>query len=1195
MGSVNVLIWRIIAGPDSLMYGLFGNLGLDSNVSDKFLVIWPWIVLSGVVSYFFVRNITKSEIGGIVGACVFSFNTYFLSSNRAGHLLLSVAFIFATLSFFLFMKFLKERKISLACLTSLSLFITASYDFRSLYIVFGILFFYSIYHLIVVNEILEYKKIIKDTLVMSSPIILFCALSIFWVLVSLNTGTLAENSILNRSLFGNSFWNIQNTFTLFHPFWSGSAISWFVVHDIPFYFWLIPIFAYLGLILNRKNREVVFFGIISLIGIFLAKQVGEPFHSTYPWLYEHFPGFNAFREASKFYFLVIISYSVLIASFVNWLWENWTSGRIKVFSKYLITGVILFIFLWNTKPIITGEIDSMFIPRHIPQGYLILKDFILKQPEYFRTLWVPRDSRWSIYTGQKPKISSIAVTDSEWKKLVENNNEDIKLVQNRITNVFRLPFADKLFDVSSIKYVVVPLQDIENSDDFFADYGGDKNPNIRQWYIDQLDNISWLKKIDIGTKDLVVYENKGYKEPILAFTELYNFNSLDNLDSKYSFINKNLGSDFYFTGIDKNANKSPLVKITNPFENLAMSGIISDGNYLVAITSSTEGRSNDMLYIHKKSLSFFGADTGKEIQINANNGGILKLKSQSINSADTQNIFSISKVPHTQYYLQQGSELTAFIKGNTIDIADSTMDSKVAILADSANLIRNPSFEDGTWQDKVGDCNNFDANPVLGMSLSSDVASEGKQALQLEATRHNACTTTKIAIPDFGKYILTFDYQSSNAKQASFYLAFNDKEKTVVPDTAKITDAEWSTYRRFINVPYGATSATLYVYAEAVDNKTNIINRYDNFSFSKLRAVREVNIPKQTIGEYSKNSLPKSNDTSLIFTYEDKNFDYENTIDNGSFEEGTWQEKVGDCNNHDKNPILRMSLNTEEKSDGAQALQLGATRHNACLSKGLKVNSGGHYLFSFDYQSPNADHAGYYLGFNDKDKTIISERLTLKDKSWHTFIKNIKVPEGATVVSLFVYADATDGKTNILNRYDNFKIIEVPDLSDAYYLVSDPGIKLEKPKSITFDLINPTKKLVHIKGATTPFYVAMSESYHPQWQLQFDNAKIHGVFNSWTPFVKPERVGDEYHYKLNDFLNAWYVDTEAYCVNNSLCVKNADGSYDIEMVIEFFPQRWFYLGLLISGTTLLGCIGYLGYDGIKRLRRKGDKKYEKNN
>ena len=102
-----------------------------------------------------------------------------------------------------------------------------------------------------------------------------------------------------------------------------------------------------------------------------------------------------------------------------------------------------------------------------------------------------------------------------------------------------------------------------------------------------------------------------------------------------------------------------------------------------------------------------------------------------------------------------------------------------------------------------------------------------------------------------------------------------------------------------------------------------------------------------------------------------------------------------------------------------------------------------------------------------------------------------------------------------------------------------------------------------------------------------NNEKINGFFEKWWPFAKPDRVADEYHYKLNGFLNGWYVDPAQLCKNdNTACTKNTDGTVDIEMTIEFFPQRWFYLGLLISGTTLLGCLGYLGYSGINRLKIK---------
>jgi len=223
--------------------------------------------------------------------------------------------------------------------------------------------------------------------------------------------------------------------------------------------------------------------------------------------------------------------------------------------------------------------------------------------------------------------------------------------------------------------------------------------------------------------------------------------------------------------------------------------------------------------------------------------------------------------------------------------------------------------------------------------------------------------------------------------------------------------------------------------------------------------------------------------------------------------------------------------------------------------------------------------------------------LNVKNKDWQKFEKKIRVRTGASSANLVVYSYSTDNKTNIITRYDNFKFIEIPDLEDKYYLVSDPELNLKNPEKIDFELVNPTKKIARIKGATTPFFLAMSESYHREWQLQMNNEKIQGFWNSWIPFVKPDKILDDNHLKLNDFLNAWYVEPALLCGEkippapftkgeNIGCMKNPDGSYDLEMVIEFAPQRWFYLGLLISGTTLMSCLGYLAYDYRKRRKFK---------
>lgn len=948
------LILDIGQAPSYIFYGIFAKfLGFEYNISERIIHLLPIAVITPLSSYFLLKNYFKNRISAFVGSIIYSYNTYFLFSDT-GHLTLMTAFALAPILLHFVHKTFDTGKNRYVALSAVFGFTISAYEPRGFYVIAMVIGLYVLFSYYFGDYKYDRKKLNFITLKLMFIMFLILLLNIFWILALLNSNSLTSNTLLNRDLFGNVFWTLSNSLTLHHPWWSGSHITAFINQPIPLYFWMIPIFAFLGLFLNRRNRHILFFGLVALLGILLSKQVSQPLTTLYPWLFEHFPGFNAFREASKFYYLVALGYAVLIGGFVDWMWQNLSKQKWQIYGKYLFTLLIITIFLFNTKPIITGEIGTLFVPRHIPQDYLVLNDFILKQREYFRTIWVPRDSRWGIFTNQNPKISNVTVIGSDLASLLQNYNENEKLIQNRIINLFKLPFADRLIDVSSIKYVIVPLQDNANDDDFYKDYGGDKDPNIRQWYIDQLDKVSWLKKIDIGTKDLVVYENANYKEPISSFTKLYSLDSTNNLDAKYSFINTKLNGQFYFTSPTPKNDISPTTNTFVPFDNLGSQNISS--NSLLLATTSIDTQKNTAFY-------------------------------------------------------------------------------------------------------RVGS--------IAGrISINNSV------------------------------------------------------------------------------VPYGSMVS--------------------------------LNLPA---GE---------ND----MTYQNPAYSFTNLIPNSSFEMGTWQPKVGDCHNYDNNPILSMSLNKTEKSDGAQSLQLEATRHIACTAINIPVKAGAHYLLSFDYQSSDKSPAAYYVGFNDTSKTIVSATLPTTDTSWRSFSQTITVPSQATTLSLFIYARATYGTTNNINRYDNFKLIEVPDISNSYYLVSQPKDKLVEPQSVSFDLINPTKKLVHIKGATTPFFLAMSESYHDQWQVQMNNAKVQGVLNSWWPFAKPDAVPSAYHYQLNGFLNAWYVDTAQLCAGveseklKDGCTKNADGSYDIEMVIEFWPQRWFYLGLLISCATLAGCLGYLGYDFYKRRKLK---------
>lgn len=103
-----------------------------------------------------------------------------------------------------------------------------------------------------------------------------------------------------------------------------------------------------------------------------------------------------------------------------------------------------------------------------------------------------------------------------------------------------------------------------------------------------------------------------------------------------------------------------------------------------------------------------------------------------------------------------------------------------------------------------------------------------------------------------------------------------------------------------------------------------------------------------------------------------------------------------------------------------------------------------------------------------------------------------------------------------------------------------------------------------------------------QGTIQNDNLSDGHFYETW--FEKP--VDDnQNHLMVNGYANSWNINPNELCLNNAKCVKNADGSYDLELVIEFWPQRLFYIGLFISGTTLVGCLGYLGWDLVRRRKR----------
>lgn len=919
-GSFDLTFWRL---PLYLLYGFFGNIGFNSSFADFFIVFIPIIFLLPLSGYLLAKEFTNSKIAALSASIILSFNTYFFAISTQGHILINAAVPFIVFSLIFFIRALKNGRKTNYILFTLFLLLSSFYDLRVSYLTVIIFFGYFLYSLIL-NKLNPNAWVVVKRGGFFAGV--FVLLSMFWLLPQFMSGGLGDNSILGRPLFGNHFWNILHAFSLHHPFWNSKEIVWFEVNKIPIYYWLIPFFAFLGLFLQRKNPKFIFFGFVTLLGVFLTKQVGNPLPDVYPWLYNNFPGFNAFREATKFYIYIILGYSILIAGLVDWIF---TKSVKKIFSgiKYLLVFVIVILFLVNAKYLITGDIGTMFASKKIPDDYFIFKNFVLDQKEYFRTFWTPRDSRWSFYSTNHPRVGNVDVFSSLWRKLLQIGDYEDPNIKN-LMGVFDKDYSNFFFDLASIKYVAVPIRTKQNDDDLFFYYGGRDDAEIRDKYVSALDEVPFLKKINIGTKEIEVFENKDFKPHIFSIADIFALDNTFNLEKKYDFVKEKFKKDFYFIVSPKNDAPNYLTKIINPFDRL----------------------------------------TGQSI------------------------------------------------KNNKIEI----------------------NFENGARED------------------------------------------------------LLWSNHSNQAGSVQFNKNANLKDETSV----------------------------------TLDNLNNII-------------------------------------------YKNKDYNFENLIKNGSFEEGMWRDSVGDCNNFDDDPKIDMIQNSRDKSDGMFSLQLEATRHNACTQITVPVKGGSTYLLTFDYQSPNSDFASYFISYDDSQGDSIKELLKIENDDWHNYSKIIETPMDASNLTLFIYANSRDEITKIINRYDSFRLFNVPDLRNAFYFSTNLK-NFSIPKRTIYKTLSPTKKSVHINSAKTPFFMVMGEAYHKGWRLYVKN-------------TKSEQIDDEYHYNLNSFLNVWYIDINEICAEQKLCKQNSDGSYDMDFIIEFWPQKWFYFGLVISIFTAFASFVFLNLIFLKKL------------
>ncbi|HVU59691.1 MAG TPA: hypothetical protein VHC98_02535 [Candidatus Saccharimonadales bacterium] len=1150
--------------PTYALYGVFSAyLHTGYALNERLIHLWPAVIIAVVSSYLLVHHMFRDMFAAILGAIVYSSNTYFLTL-LTGDITLAPAYALAPLVVLLYLKAINARRALLyVLLCAIALGACGAYEPRVAYVVvlaLGLLAATHFCFTVLPRGGLTWRGTARLLIIYASPLALFGLLNAYWLFGVARAG-LSGNGIIASSLFGNEFFNMSEALTLFQPYWTGGQIQPFYVHAIPLYFWLIPAAAAAALALNKKRPVLLFAALSGVLGIFLAKQSDAPFPALYHWLFVHVPGFNAFREASKFDLLVALAYAILLPAL---FWYVKGRYRNRVLSVATFAALAL-LFLPNLIPIATRQIGATFQPRQIPAQYVRLNTF-LDTKTFGRVLWVPQKSRWSLDTAQHPAVSAANLLSQSWPALATDYSQySNATVSDELASLFQQPYMPAMIAAGDITYVVVPMRDLANDDNFYKSYNDDP-----AMFAQLLDAAGYLKRAPVQVSGFSVYETVQRPQPYFAAAStLYGLSADTPLSSTYTFWQDVLGGKQPFNFVVGESAPPYATTITDLFARYTAGDLA--GNTLPVRTPP--GRQVSGYYADQAYSDTWYTAGKQSVTFQTTRLPTPGELTQKL-AAPAQTTIPL----HTgqTYVIANSSTIEAVDRSTTPTFLGSPR-SDTALYAVGTNAVPAPPISHSLWQHQVRDCAPYGSIPA-NIDLSSDVDDRLNQpVLSLAADDHAACTgPPPIHVKPGSTYLWQFRYRGFSAPFASYRLTYNTPgQPAITTKDIPLIDNDWHTYETVVHVPDNATT----VQVQLIVRPSNQIGDHAAVSFTgvKLLPLQQVaSIPTAT------GVIQKTINTLSAPLPPYPAGDFHNLIPNGSFQHGLWHRQVGDCDAYDSQPKLSMAR-VSHGPGGAYALELGAARHIACTDTGqLPVQGGGTYLLQFDYQSPNAVNAGFTAALDDKNATRITQQIPIKDSRWHTYRQVITIPPDAKHLTLAVYAySSADSSGYLLDRYTDFVLRQVPDVQHRFYAVSDPAMRLTAPGRITYHTVSATAKTVTVTHATGPFILLMSEQYHPGWQVRLSTRP------GWPlPWHAPAALPAGDHFEADGFTNGWLIDPQAVCAADSaVCTRLAGGGYDLHFVVQFAPQAWFNAGLTISGATLAGCLVAIAVLLIARRHR----------
>lgn len=495
----NVFFW---------MWSLVAHLGGDYDSATKITFFVPISLMLFVSPFVLLRYQGFSAPSSFIGAVFYGSNLYAISNVPP------IQFVYALAPLLLFLLFRalasEQRSAGKWLIFAVAYSLGIAYEVRIMYVVSIMLVFAAVWF--------HHRDLVRQYRQVALTGIVIVALNSFWILPTLLGGGVgAVSAVAGRGLFGGGLFDITSAFAIFPWYWTGGVPNIdFVKQPVGWFYLLIPLVAFFSLIklkqdIDKRRQLVMFYAVVALLGVFLTKESGMPLPALYQWLYLHVPGFSLFREASKFYLITAMGYAGLLAGAFDGQWLK-NRARMKKWAPVLGCMFILILGAISYYPAYTGTIESLFISAKENPDYVKFDSFVEKQPQFFRTLWLPAESRWGVFSATHPKVTAQSLSEGAWSDLV-SYNPHLSSGEN-YASLITSKYSEAAASYSSIKYIIVPETEVLPQDNPISLYGVE-----RSFYVSKLGAVPWLKRINMGFGNLAVFENKSFQPHISALAE----------------------------------------------------------------------------------------------------------------------------------------------------------------------------------------------------------------------------------------------------------------------------------------------------------------------------------------------------------------------------------------------------------------------------------------------------------------------------------------------------------------------------------------------------------------------------------------------------------------------------------------------------------------------------------------------------